>query len=172
MALNPKEQDFITWYDTYNDAIFRHCYFRVNGDRERAKELVQDVFLKTWRYYQTHEIENVRAFLYRVATNLVIDEAKQRKYNASLETLRQEQGFEPKEKKPIDFAKNWDIERILVLIEQLPSEYRDVIVMRYIDELNPKEIAEILEENANTVSVRINRAVAKVRELLSYEEQL
>ena len=75
------------------DAIFRHCYFRV-FDRERARDLVQETFLKTWEYLtRGHDIENIRAFLYRVATNLIIDDSR-RKKEISLEQLS-ESGFDP-----------------------------------------------------------------------------
>ncbi len=91
----PLEDIFIKAYDDHSDAIFRHCYFRV-FERERAKELTQEVFIKTWEYLRNgQEVKNLRAFLYRVANNLVIDESRKKKAN-SLEAM-QEQGFDPKD---------------------------------------------------------------------------
>src|SRR5690349_19793406 len=68
-----KEMDvsnqFLQAYDEFADPIFRHCYFRVFR-RDRAKELVQETFLRAWEYQlQGKPIENIRAFLYRIANN-------------------------------------------------------------------------------------------------------
>ena len=85
------DQEFVEWYNTYSDAIFRHCYFRLKGDRETAKEFVQETFIRTWKYRKTHEIHNIRAFLYRVATNLIINESRRAKRpTVSLDYLRDE----------------------------------------------------------------------------------
>jgi len=51
-------------------------------------------------------------------------------------------------------------------LEQIPKEYRDVVLMRYVDDMSPEDIAEVLGENANTVSVRIHRGVTMVRKEL------
>lgn len=51
-------------------------------------------------------------------------------------------------------------------LQELDVPYRDVVVMRYIDGLSPQEIAEILEETPNVVSVRIHRALEKLRTLI------
>ena len=52
-----------------------------------------------------------------------------------------------------------DSKRIPMLIEQMPERHREVIVMRYLDGLMPAEIADILKEPVNTISVRINRGM-------------
>ena len=56
------------------------------------------------------------------------------------------------------------IREVMSGLRFLPEDDRALIVMRYVDDLRPKEIAEILEVNANAVSVRLNRAVEKLKE--------
>ena len=74
-------------YEDHKDEIFRHCYFHT-FDRELAKDLLQETFLKTWEYIVAgNDIENVRAFLYRVATNLVINAAKKKKEQSKRESF-------------------------------------------------------------------------------------
>ena len=82
--MSPLEKQFLKAYDEFADPIFRHCYFRV-FNRERAKDLMQETFTKTWEYLNqspitNHEsrITNMRAFLYRVANNLIIDNSRQK----------------------------------------------------------------------------------------------
>ena len=73
-------------YEEYKDAIFRHCYFHT-FDREQAKDAMQETFIKTWQYLESgHKIDNLRAFLYKVATNLIINAARKKK-SVSLEGL-------------------------------------------------------------------------------------
>ena len=93
MRTEPLEKDLLDAYDAYADAIFRHCYYKTS-DRELAQDLTQEVFLKAWSYMQAkHPILNMRAFLYRLSDNLVIDWYRKKK-SQSLDALT-EQGFEP-----------------------------------------------------------------------------
>ena len=60
------EREFEHVYDEYADRIFRHCFFRVFR-RERAQEIMQDTFLRTWQVnVRGEEIRNIRALLYKI----------------------------------------------------------------------------------------------------------
>ena len=163
------EDVFIQAYDDYSDALFRYCYFRVY-DREKALELVQETFTKAWVYVkdnQDKEIENFRAFLYRVAKNLIIDNARRNKKRptSSLDDLR-EAGFDPGTD-PTGAMKNLlDNKSALTVIEQLPDKYREVVWLRYLEDMSVKEIALMLEDSENNVSVKIHRALSKLRQLI------
>ena len=61
------------------------------------------------------------------------------------------------------------ITEVIGLLQQLDAKYRDAFIMRYVGELSVKEIAGILGEAENTVSVHIHRAVKQVRVLLKHE---
>ncbi len=56
--------------------------------------------------------------------------------------------------------------RAMDMLAQLSDTYREVLIMRYVDGLSPKEIAEALDESENTVSVRLHRALKKLKDLL------
>ena len=163
MLLN---EEFIKAYENYSDAIFRYCYFRVY-DRERAKDLAQETFMKTWDYIaRGNDIENIRAFLYRVARNMVIDYTRKKKED-SLEAL-QELGFNPgldeRANKEIEF----DFQIAVEALKSLDEKYREAVTMRYIEGYSPREIARILEETENVVSVRIHRGLQQLRKLIKY----
>lgn len=164
--MKPKsiEKLFMEAYDSHADAIFRHCYFRV-FDREKAKELTQETFLKTWRYLgQGKEIRYMKSFLYKIATNLVIDNSRKKK-ETSLEVL-QAKGFEPGENPLEQMQINIEADKLLDLLKHMAPSQKELLLMRYIDGLKPKEIAEVLNETPNVVSVRIHRANAKLREIV------
>ena len=157
-----QERQFLQAYDQYADAIYRHCYFRTFQE-ERAKDLVQDTFTKTWEYLaRGNQIENIRAFLYRTATNLIIDETR-KPTDLSLDALT-ENNIEPGVVDDIDVQIDTDL--LVVKLKELEDPYREVIILKYIEGFKVKEIAEILDKSENVISVRLNRGIKKLKDLL------
>ena len=157
-------EQFMKAYDELSDPIFRHCWFRI-GDRERAKDLMQDTFTKSWQYMvDGAKVLNIKSFLYRVANNLIIDEYRKKK-ELSLDLLMNE-GFDPgfDERKQIEYTV--DLRFTLEIVNKLDKKYREVILMRYINELSPKEIADVIGESENNVSVRIYRGLKQLKKIL------
>ncbi len=164
MKNSAAEQEFIKAYDQFSDAIFRHCIFRVS-DREKAKDLTQTAFVRLWDYMlQEKEIDNMRAFLYRIANNLIIDEYRKRK-EVSLDQMRDEEGFDIGFDIRHEAEARDDYAQAQVLLEKLPDKYREALVMRHIDGLSVKEIAHLTKESENVISVRIHRAIEKLKML-------
>jgi len=169
------EETFLAAYKANTDALFRHILFRIGGDRERAKDLLQDVFCRTWdKVRDGREIENLRAYFYRIAHNLIVDEYGKHK-TVSLDALREgeteEENFDLPDTCAIDPSEAASVAELKRAIDRLPDDSRTVLVMRYIDDLGPSEIAEILSESANVVSVRINRATKELRKILQIENE-
>ncbi len=175
------QQAFAHVYEAHADALFRHCVFRVSN-RERAIELVQDAFMKAWdKVARGEEIRNERAFLFRILNNLIIDEYRKKK-STSLDALLdaddgvQEGSFDELRSGDRDSAEDeanirFQSDDLQAALGALPDQYRSVVVMRYIDELRPKEIADVLGETENAVSVRINRGMKKLRQTLAAHEE-
>lgn len=162
-------ETFLEAYDKHADAIFKHCYFRL-FNRERAKEIMQDTFLRTWEQMAKGvEIQNIKAFLYRIATNLIIDDTRKKKMN-SLDVM-QEQGFNPSVSDTDAIFNRIDGERVKKMVERMDKKYSNVILMRYVDDLTVKEIAEALGVSQNVVSVRIHRGLKEIKKILPpYDE--
>ena len=166
--MSPLEKQFLKAYDEFATPIFRHCYFRV-FNRERAKDLMQETFTKTWEYMQKGTtLDNIRAFLYRVANNLIIDNSRKKK-EASLDQL-QEEGFDPGEDTRDRLTNFLEAGTVIKVLTKLNPKYRQAIQMRYIDDLTPKEIAEAIGESENNVSVRLHRGLKELRDILEYSE--
>lgn len=152
---------FTEAYEAYADAIFRHCYFRV-FNRDRAKELMQETFMKTWEYLSKGEkVDNIRAFLYKVANNLVIDEIRKKK-EVSLDTLM-ETGYEPGFDGSSEMKSKVDQWKVLSTFHKIEKSYREVLIMRHVDGLSPSEIAEVTGESPNVISVRLHRGLQQLR---------
>jgi len=167
--------DFAKAFDDYSDELFRHCMMRV-GDRERALELTQEAFLRAMEYaHKGQDIAQMRAFLYRTLRHLIIDEYR-RKKSVSLEAIAQAHEVEPEDLLPHDETNTleaaidrFDGKVVMAAIKELPDAYAEVVTMRYVEGLSPTEIAEILGESQTAVSVRVHRALKKLRALLAYD---
>ncbi len=159
-----QEQAFLEAFDLYADALYRHAYFRVS-DREKAKDLVSDTFMKTWDYIRKGgTVDDFRPFLYRTLNRLIIDEYRKKK-TESLDALLEDEhvpsgAFEDLIEGSLEKLE-WELDakRVPELLEAMPEAYREVVVMRYLDGLMPAEIADMLNESVNAISVRIHRGL-------------
>ncbi len=163
MAKTRLEKLFTQAFEKYQDEIFRYCYYRVY-DRELGLELTQEVFIKTWKVLAEdgEDIQNIRSYLYRVAKHCVIDHVR-RHTTMSLEEL-QDQGFEPSVHTDVTMNNMVDVHTALAQIKRLEPMYREVLLLRFVHDLSPKEIANHIHETPNVVSVRINRGMKMLRE--------
>lgn len=158
------EKFFLEIHTDLAEPVFRHCYIRVS-DREKAKDLTQETFIKVWKFIQGGgEIKSVKAFVYKTANNLIIDEYRKRK-TESLDEL-EEKGFEIVGEGAGAVTEPAEVENALKIISKLEPKYKDVLLMRFVDDLAVNEIAQIIGETENAISVKIHRGIKKVRELL------
>lgn len=159
---------FLAAYDAYADDLFRFCLLKVS-DRERAEDLVQDVYTRFWQVLRGGTTpDNTRAFLYTLARNRVIDWYRKKK-ETSLDQL-QEVGIDFTGNGMKEIVDQAEMERLLAVINELDEPSRDVLLLRYMEGWTPSEIAELNKESANAVSVRLNRALKKVRTHIHAEE--
>ena len=168
----PYEEAFLEAFDEYADALFRHASFRISN-RERATDLTQDTFLKTWDYlHEGNEVRNWKSFLYRVLNNLIIDEYRRMK-EESLDSLLEDHSVQAhaliatgsRAEKEEQLDHSLMIEKIRTLIPKLPDAYRAALTMRYLDGFSPREIATVLGVSENVASVRIHRLLAQLKKL-------
>lgn len=163
-------EGFLKAFDAHADALFRYCLFRI-GDRERAVDMTQDIFMKTWNhiYNNGSAIGNMRAFLYASARNLVIDEYRKRKPISSLDALEEDTGYEPSVDEYDSMINRLDGAEAIALLSQIPEPYNEAIFMRYVQELSLGEISDITGESENTIAVRIHRGIGKLQKLFNRE---
>ena len=158
------EQTFLDIYKQNADAIFRFCLLRLS-DRELAKDVSQETFMKVWNYAQKkQEIVNVKALMFTTAKNLIIDHYRKKK-PTSLDHMM-EQGFDVGVEIYQGLIDKMDGEQALAVLGSIPEKYRDAIYMQYVEGLSIKEIAVITSESENNISVRIHRGLQKLRSIL------
>lgn len=158
------EQDFLQVYEREADAIYRYCYFRLY-DKEKGSDFMQEAFTKAWQYIsEGNDVQNIRALVYKIANNIIIDYIRKKK-EASLEAM-QEGGFEPGTRMN-EMSDNYlDAKTAVEKLQYIEKEYREVVYMRYVENLTPREISEIIGESVNIISVRIHRGIKKLKKIL------
>lgn len=169
-----QEDRFLKAFEEYSDALFRHASIRIS-DREKAIDLVHDTFTKVWVYVKNgQQIDSYRPFLYKVLNNLIIDSYR-KKSEMSLDALLEKEGVdegsfpELSESTTEALAATIDGKQAFELVALLPDTYKEVLVLRFVDELGPREIAALIEESENVVSVRIHRGLQLLRKAMNDE---
>ena len=152
-------------FRTYHDHLVRYLTRRL-GDRNWAEEVAQETFVRALRQ---GELQNERAWLFAVATNLVRDEArKDARRRRHLELLREEAKAESVVEPPITDLERAQ-ERALArrAIDALTERDREALLMRE-EGLDYNEIAEALELSLASVGTTLSRARKRLVE--AYEE--
>lgn len=158
-------------YDEYAPKIYRYVYFKVSGATE-AEDLTAEVFLKTWEYVQRHtgdttkRIGNFRAFVYRLARNIVVDYYRNR---AERELLADTEAMErvpaPEHKNvAASVSLNFDMHLVEQALKSLKDDYRELVILKYIEGLSTVEIARITDKSKGAVRVTLHRALNALRE--------
>lgn len=168
---------FVRVYDENVREINRFVYFKV-GNQEEANDLTSVIFLKAWHHIQNKTLEDaktLRALLYKIARTSIIDYYREngRKVTASLDDERNpidmiDEAIDPQAR--LDSAAN--LELIMRQLPRLKEEYREVIIMRFINDLSLEEIAEITGKNKGNVRVLLHRSLNALRELIDENKQV
>ena len=159
------EREFLAAYDAHTDELFRYALLRVR-DREHAKDVVQEAYSRTWVYLsEGKKIDHIRAFLYRVTNNLIVD-ASRKKKASSLDSMMEEDGFEVADESLKDPSIIPQTREVMKHLHSLDDIYRTAITMRYFEDKSPKEIAAEIGVSENVASVRIHRGIERLGRLM------
>jgi len=170
LKLKTKDPEaFGQFYDLYVNKIYRFVYFKVSSSEE-AEDITAETFLKIWEYiFNDRKIENLNAFTYQVARNLVVDfyrkKSQQKLIGDSEEKLQRMPDDRESAAEKMELQS--DVEQIEKYLKQMKEEYREVIILKYIEELTVSEIAKILGKKKGNVRVLAHRALNTLKSLIS-----
>jgi len=150
----------------FERSLNAYAFFKVHN-HDTGEDLVQDTFLKTWKYLvKGGRIEIMKAFLYHILNNLIVDEYRKKK-TTSLDALV-ENGYEPGEDVSEQLLDRLDGKAALVLIKNLPQKYQKVMRMKYIQLLSLKEMSLISGQSKNAVAVQAHRGLERLKILYDH----
>ena len=149
-------------YDKYCDGIYRFVARRLN-DRETAEDLTSEIFFKALRGIEGYQPTKApfAAWLYRIATNTVIDHLRARRPTASLEVLAETpDAAHQVEWQAIDRV---EADRVWAAVERLPEARRTAVTLRLGNDLPIAEIAARLGRSEGAIKALLNRGLTAVR---------
>ena len=147
----------------FEKGLNARAFFKLN-DRALGEGIVQETFMKTWIYLvKGGQIDLMKAFLYHVLNNLIVDEYRKRK-TSSLDTLL-EKGFDPSTGDTDPLINFLDGKTAIILIERLPKMYQEVMCLRHLQDLSLEEISAITGQTKNSIAVQLHRGLAKLKVL-------
>ena len=151
----------------YRDPLYFHARYIVK-DHQEAYDVVQEVFIKAMREARLFDDEfKIKAWLFRVTSNLCFNQVRNRKRRgAILDSMVKPEAFSADQMDAV-FAGE-QREEMSSALEQLSDDHRDILVLRYYDDLSYAEIAEVLQVKLGTVMSRLSRA--RMRLLTVMEE--
>ena len=160
------QEQLITSFKQYSEAIYNYVFFRVNRSKEIAEDLTQEVFLKAWQNREKFEEQKsqLKTWLFVIARNTVIDYYRKNKNILPIfdkGEVAKVSELEAVEDKIL-------AEDILQRIAELADEERGILILRYFEDFELKEIAVIINKNYSATKVLVFRSLKKLKNLLTH----
>lgn len=152
--------------ERYYSEIFRYCCWHTYS-KEQAEDATQETFLKFVRYMDAYQHRGMlRAFIYRIAKNVCVDlsRKKDEQMFCDIDEMRKEPAYEE-----MGFREIESDETFRKIITVLPEHQRELIFLRYGQELTLKEISEVTGEKLRTVQSGIRSALKKMEKEIRKE---
>ena len=171
------EDKFLELVHTHKAQIYQHTFYLLRN-REDAEDITQETFITAWKHRNKLRPKTVRSWLLKCAQNLCFNLLKRDKFQVhltgeddtdpetELETLMHTHSGRSNPS-PDEIVVQQELkDSVQCAIQKLPPEMRSVIIMRELNGMSFKEIAEILEQPEGTVKSTAFRARKRLRELL------
>ena len=169
LATCGSKQAFGFLYERYLENIYRFVLIKI-GNSNIAEDLTEETFIRTWEYLpslarKNGRINNFKAFLYRTASNLVID--FYRKKHACTDNLDQ---IIQIDESPEKISEKHEQERkIMRCLRQLKPGDQKILILRYVNQLSHQETASIMDISEAHSRVLQYRALKKLQALMKEE---
>lgn len=162
----------------YEYRLFRYLVY-LTGSQEVARDLFQETWLRVLaRGHQYDGVSRFDSWLFSIARHLAIDSSRRRKMDSLDELLDPardgavREAWSSESASPHAKYENTELAaRISSILARLPAVYREVLLLRFQEDLSLKEIADIIRAPLATVKSRLYRGLDAARELLEGKEQ-
>lgn len=156
MGRNSLEKQIVDYVLKNKESLYRLAYSYVHNPDD-ALDIVQESICKAiYNMYSLKNPEYIKTWIYKIVVNSSLDLLKKRKQIVSLDDEALS-GFELSE---ADNYKDVDLQKA---VEDLPVQYRSIVVLRFFEDLKIEEIAAILGENVNTIKTRLYKSLKMLR---------
>jgi RNA polymerase sigma-70 factor (ECF subfamily) len=167
-AISGDVEAFGELYTNHVTKIYRYIYYNVH-DKEHAEDITQEVFLKAWKAIGScrGKEKTFSSWLYRIAHNLIIDKLRKSQKQPSREAELPEDIRDTSDRMEISLEQR----DLLKVIDVLSPNQRQVIVMKFIEEMDNREIAETMGKSTGAIRILQMRALETLRKTLGKEQR-
>ena len=168
LALDGDSVAFETLFKRYREEIYALCLGRSGGNKDDAKDLVQDTFVKVYLNLERYDPQyTFGQWIYTIARNTFIDYVRRRRDELSIDSINNRSMTPTTEEEPdsriINEQHSVQIDRCMAA---LPEKYRQMVEMRFVYNLSYEEIAEQVGLPIGTVKTQIHRARGRLSKLI------
>lgn len=158
--------------ETYRDQVYRIA-LRMCGNAADADEVPQEAFLAAWKGLPNFRGDSrFSTWLYQLTTHAAIDLMRREKRQIAAEDITEVSAPAPAPGPQQQAERRETQEAVRNAILQLTPEYRQIVVLRFLEDLSYEEIGAALKLPSGTVKSRLNRAKAQLKDILSKSENL
>jgi len=172
VALTIRDQDFFSCLvDRYTEKLTRYVMRISASTREDAEDLLQEIFVKAYRNLNGFDQSlKFSSWIYRIAHNQVISQWRKTKSRPQVIKFEADEDFLKFIAADVDLAldteRKFEAEEVRALLGELDEKYREVLVLKFLEGKDYKEISDILEKPFGTVATLINRAKKQLRKII------
>ena len=161
-AIGRDQEAFGELYDRHVVRVYRHIYYMV-GNATEAEDLTAQAFMKAWEAIERYQIRGAPfvSWLLRIAHNLGVSHLRSRK-----ETSEVHEGIvdtKPRRDPETAYQQTAEEELVREAIMHLREEQRQVIILRFIEDLDYREVADIIGKSVAAIRVIQHRALNSLR---------
>jgi RNA polymerase sigma-70 factor (ECF subfamily) len=168
-AIRRDREAFGALYDRHVVRVYRHLYYLV-GNAAEAEDLTAQTFLQAWEAVPRYQIRGAPfvSWLLRIAHNLGVSHLRSRKDGLELPTTLVDHGSHGNPELSVE--RQADVDRVREAILQLRDEQRQVIILRFVEDLEYPEVAQIVGKSVAAVRVIQHRALNALRKQIWRED--
>ncbi len=156
---------FTQLYEETHLAVFRYVYGLSGGPVQEAEDLTAETYERGWKMRESFQGDHQAAlsWLLRIARNLAVDSFRRRRVRKVDEELSTELLADSSILPEMNVITRQQIDILWRLLDRLPEDVREMIVLRYMLGWQVKQVSGHLHRNENTISVTIGRALKSLR---------
>lgn len=164
-AMSGNQDSFREIVETYQSLVYSIC-LNVLKDRHEAQNAAQETFIKVYRSLKSYQFKGFKSWIGRIATNTSLDILRKNSSSKNLEvTLIENINDVGAELEPIDeIILKEDRKKLMLILEELPPIYKQVIEMHYLKEMTYEKIADCEGVSKKTIESRLYRARKLIKE--------
>lgn len=160
--MGQSQNSFVDYYEQYKNKIFVYFLYRVNFNRTIAEDLTSEVFLKALDHFASFDQDkSFQAWIFAIAHNHLVN--YYRVANRETELL-ENQHISRRELEQVETAQ--ELELVMRAINKMEYSDRDILLLRFVDQLSNTEIAELLGKEEGAIRTKMSRSLAKLRSIL------